>query len=117
MLLQRNLVLRIVMACNLARSTGGSSPFFRQEQLSVLQESLLRNIVNGVVAHELVNVHKYEEVSRTIMHNMIGKPVYTFTFKRKYIAITLEETSSVRIASDRTIYSVLLFQRFLVVAN
>ena len=78
--------------------------FFRQEQLSVLQESLL-------------NVHKYDEVSRAIMHNMIGKPVYTFTFKRKDIAITLGETSAVRIASNRTIYSVLLFQRFLVVAN
>jgi len=117
MLLQRNLVVRIVMVCNLARSTGGSSPLFRQEQPSVLQESLLRNIVNGIVAHELVNVHKYEEVSRAIMHNMIGKPVFTFTVKGKDIAITLGETSAVRIASDRTIYSVLLFQRFLVVAN
>src|SRR6218665_2243315 len=115
--LQRNLVVRIVMVCNLARSTGGSSPFFRQEQLSVLQESLLRSIVNGVVAHELVNVHKYEEVSREIMHTMIGKPVFTFTFRRKDIAITLGETSAVRIASDRTIYFVLPFQHFLVVAN
>jgi len=79
------------------------SPFFLQEQLSVLQEPLLRNIVNGVVAHELVTVHKHEEVARAIMHNMIGKPVFTFTFKRKDNAITLGEMSAVRIASDRTI--------------
>src|SRR6218665_670783 len=46
-------------------------------------EPSLRNIVNGVVAHELVSVHKYEEVARAIMHNMIGKPVFTFTFRRK----------------------------------
>ena len=34
------------------------------------------------MAHELagLNVHKYEEVSRAIMHNIIGKPVFTFTF-------------------------------------
>ncbi len=52
-------------------------------------EPSLRNIVNGVVAHELVNVHEYEEVARAIMHNMIGKPVFTFTFRRKDKAITV----------------------------
>src|SRR6218665_1166852 len=108
MLLQRNLVVRIVTCCNLARSTGEvhGSPFFRQEQRSVLQEPSLRNTVNGVVAPELSNVHN-EEVARAIMHNMTGKPVYTcaFTFKRNEIAITFGETSAVRIASDRTIYS------------
>src|SRR6218665_1072776 len=38
----------------------------------------LRNIVNGVVAQEFVNVHEYEEVGRVIMDNMIGKPAFTF---------------------------------------
>src|SRR6218665_3662722 len=76
-------------------------------------EPSLRNIVNGVVAHELVSVHKYEEVARVIMHNMIGKPVFTFTFRRK------DKPSAVRIAADRTIDSGLrnLFERFLVVAK
>ena len=80
-------------------------------------EPSLRNIVNGVVAHELVNVHEYEEVARAIMHNMIGKPVFTFSFRRKDKAITLGETSAVKIAADRTIDSGLLFERFLVVAK
>src|SRR6218665_549495 len=52
-------------------------------------EPSLRNIVNGVVAHELVSVHEYEEVARAIMHNMIGKPVFTFTLRRKDKAITV----------------------------
>src|SRR6218665_2890499 len=80
-------------------------------------EPSLRNIVNGVVAHELVSVHEFKEVARAIMHNMIGKPVFTFTFRRKEKAITLGETSAVRIAADRTIDSGLLFERFLVVAK
>jgi len=92
------------------------SRFFRQEQRSVLQEPSLRNIVNGVVAHEL-NVHEYEEVARAIMHNMIGKLAFTLTFRRRDKPITLGETSAMRIAADRTIDSGLLFQRSLVVAN
>src|SRR6218665_1762279 len=56
-------------------------------------------------------------LARSTMHNMIGKPVFTFTFRRNDKAITLGETFAERIASDRTIYSVLLFQRFLVVAT
>jgi len=77
----------------------------------------LRNIVNGVVAQEFVNVHEYEEVGRVIMDNMIGKPAFTFTFRRKDKARTLGETSAVTIAPDRTIDSGLLFERFLVVAK
>src|SRR6218665_3620648 len=73
----------------------------------------LRNIVNGVVAQEFVNVHEYEEVGRVIMDNMIGKPAFTFTFRKKYKARTLGETSSVTIAPDRAIDSGLLFERFL----
>src|SRR6218665_2057520 len=80
-------------------------------------EPSLRNIVNGVVAYELVNVHEYEEVARAIMQNMIGKLVFTFTFRRKDKAITLGETSAVRIAAHRTIDSDRLFQRLLVVAK
>src|SRR6218665_2105706 len=40
----------------------------------------LRNIVNGVVAQEFVNVHEFEEVGRVIMGNVIGKSAFTFTF-------------------------------------
>src|SRR6218665_18664 len=80
----------------------------------------LRNIVNGVVAQEFVNVHEYEEVGRVIMiimDNMMGKPAFTFTFRRKDKARTLGETSAVTIGPDRTIDSGLIFERFLVVAK
>src|SRR6218665_3717095 len=50
-------------------------------------------------------------LARSTMHNMIGKPVFTFTFRRNDKAITLGEMFAVRIASDP------LFQRFLVVAK
>jgi len=63
----------------------------------------LRNIVNGVVAKEFVNVHEYEEVGRMIMHNMVGKPTFTFPFRRKDKARTLGEASAVTVAPDRTI--------------
>ena len=43
----------------------------------------LRNIINGLVAKEDVDVHEYESVGRNIIERMIGQPVFTFSFKRK----------------------------------
>ncbi|KAK4304743.1 hypothetical protein Pmani_023319 [Petrolisthes manimaculis] len=77
----------------------------------------LRNIATGVVAEEGVNVHEYESIGHKIMHKMIGQPAFTFTFRRKDKAITLGQTSAIRVAPDRTIDSALLFQRFLVVSQ
>ncbi|KAK4298605.1 hypothetical protein Pmani_008001 [Petrolisthes manimaculis] len=77
----------------------------------------LRNIATGVVAEEGVNVHEYESIGHKIMHKMIGQLAFTFTFRRKDKAITLGQTSAIRVAPDRTIDSALLFQRFLVVSQ
>ncbi len=87
----------------------GWSPF--------LPDPSLRNIVTGVVPEEGVNVHEYESVGHKIMHKMIGQPAFTFSFSRKDKAITLGQTSAIRVAPDQTIDSALLFQRFLVVSQ
>lgn len=42
----------------------------------------LRNIATGVVASD-VNVHKHEYAGKMIIGKMIGKPVFTCSFKRK----------------------------------
>ena len=52
-------------------------------------DSSLRNVVTGVVAEDGVNVHDYDSVGRNIMHKMIGRPAFTFSFSRKDKAITL----------------------------
>ncbi|KAL2082773.1 hypothetical protein ACEWY4_022591 [Coilia grayii] len=78
-------------------------------------DASLRNIVSGVVAQENVNVHEYD--SSRVIPKMIGQPVFTISFSRKDKAITLGETSAVKVAPDRSIDSALLFQRFLVVSQ
>ena len=80
-------------------------------------DSSLRNVVTGVVADEGVNVHEYKSVGCKIMQKMIGQPAFTFSFSRKDKAITLGQTSAIKVAPDRTIDSALLFQRFLVVSQ
>jgi len=64
-----------------------------------------------------VNVHEYDSVADKIIQKMIGQPVFTFSFSRKDKAKSLGETSTVKVAPDRTIDSALLFQRFLVVSK
>ena len=64
-----------------------------------------------------VNVHAFESVGNKIIEDMIGKPAFTYKFKRKNRAKTLGNISAVKIAPDRTIDPALLFQRFLVVSR
>ena len=77
----------------------------------------LRNVVNGVVATEDVNVHLYESVGMKIIEKMIEQPVFKISFKRKDKAKTLGDMSSVQIAPEQTIDPALLFQRFVVVSQ
>ena len=77
----------------------------------------LRNIVNGLVAAENVNVYSYREIGDKIVGNMIGKSVFDHKFKRKDKAITLGSNSSVKVTPDKVIDPALLFQRFLVISK
>ena len=79
-------------------------------------DSTLRNFVNGIVAEPDVNVHDFESVGNKIIEDIIRKSAFTYKFKRKDRAKTLENISAVKIAPDRTIDPALLFQYFLVVS-
>jgi hypothetical protein len=48
----------------------------------------LRNVANGFVADERVNVHHYESVGQSIIKKMVGVPAFTISFSRKDKAIT-----------------------------
>ena len=76
-----------------------------------------RNIVNGIVAVPDVNVYDFESVGNKITEDIIRKSAFTYKFKRKDRAKTLENISAVKIAPDRTIDPALLFQRFLVMSR
>ena len=77
----------------------------------------LRNIINGVVAKDNVNVHNFESVGTKIIENMIGKSVFSFSFKRKDKVITMGDESAIKVALEQTIRSGLLLQRFLFVSQ
>jgi hypothetical protein len=77
----------------------------------------LRNIINGFVGKEEVNVYDYESVGKSIMHKMLGEPVFSFAFKKIYKAKTMSSSSGVMVSPEKTIDSSLLFQRFLVVSR
>ena len=77
----------------------------------------LRNVVTGVVAEEVVNVHEFESVGCIIIHKMKWQHAFTFSYSRKDKAVTLGQQSTIKIATDRTIDSALLFQRFTVVSQ
>ncbi|KAG1691496.1 hypothetical protein GQR58_007434 [Nymphon striatum] len=75
----------------------------------------LRNIVNGI--GDDANMHEYDSVGKNLIVKMIGQPVFSFSFKRKDKAMTLGNSSGVKVSLDRTIDPSLLFQRFLVVSR
>ena len=81
------------------------------------EDPSLRNIVNGVVANDNVNVHEFESIGRNIIESVIGQPAFTFSFKRKDKAITLGDMSVIKVAPDQVIDPALLFQRVLVVSK
>ena len=80
-------------------------------------DASLRNIINGVVAKDNVNVHNFELVGTMIIENMIGKSVFSFSFKRKDKVITMGDESAIKVAPDQTIPTDLLLQRFLFVSQ
>ena len=80
-------------------------------------EPTLRNIINGIVADENVNVHEFDSVGSHIIKRMTEQPIFSITFKRSDKVVTLGSSSTVKVAADRTIEPSLLFQRFLVVSK
>ncbi|KAH3858075.1 hypothetical protein DPMN_100694 [Dreissena polymorpha] len=74
-------------------------------------------MVTGIVAGSDMNVRAIEAVRKTIIRDIIGKPVFAYKFTRKYRAKAFVNSLALKIASDRAVYPDLLFQRFLVVSK
>jgi len=69
------------------------------------------------MALEFVKVHGYKDVRCAIMHDMVGKPAFKFTFGGKDEAGILRETAASTIVPNWTIDSGLVFECFLVVVK
>ena len=54
--------------------------------------------MNGVVAKEAVNVHKYVSVGNKIIDRMTEQPVFSCSFKRRDKATTMGDSYAVKVA-------------------
>ncbi|KAH3850635.1 hypothetical protein DPMN_093059 [Dreissena polymorpha] len=77
----------------------------------------LKNMVDGTAAGSDMNVYAIKAVWKTIIRDIIGKPVFAYKFTRKYRAKAIGNTLAFKISSDLDFYSPLQFQRFLLVSK
>ena len=83
-----------------------------------MDDTSLRSIVSGVVAHESVNVDHAGDIGQTILKCMQGKSIHEYSFKRKQQATTIGSKAAVAINKEHVqIDPQLLFQRLLIVAT
>ena len=81
-------------------------------------ESDLKNIANGFIAEDFVNVHDFYDYGKTMISKMVEGEIFKFCFKRKDKVRTLTYANSVKLPnSEESIDPCLLFQRLLVVAS
>lgn len=78
------------------------------------EETTLRNIITEMNADDDVNVHELFTIRRYIVARMEGQAIFSYSHKRNSEAKTLASAKAVKVAEDRSIDPVLLFQRFLV---
>ncbi|KAK6167144.1 hypothetical protein SNE40_021241 [Patella caerulea] len=106
------------MTCRIKRDAYDSSKVFGKfnDYPPLITYPSLRNIISGMEANPQVNVVEFREVGRRIMDKMVGQKVFSYSFKRKDRAVTMASTTSVKVDEDRSIKSIALFQRLLVVS-
>ena len=84
----------------------------------ILVEHELKNIDNGFIADDTINVHQFSDIGKKTIKEMEGCDIFTFSCKRKVKVKTFSDANSVKLPnSDSSIDPCLLFQRLLVVAN
>ena len=74
-------------------------------------------MVTGEVAPKDMNVLDYIDIGNSMVQKMTGKPIFTYSFKRKDKVKTMSEGSAVKVNSHQEINSEVLFQRFLVISQ
>lgn len=78
----------------------------------------LRNIMTGIHAGEDVNVDDAKAVGETVMSEMTGQGVLSYSFKRKQQAITLATKSSIKVDGQHLqVDPQLLFQRLVIASR
>jgi hypothetical protein len=80
-------------------------------------DATLRNIVNGIVCNDKVNVHEFQSIGEGIIKKMNGGNIFSYSFKRSDQVRTMVSSSAVPVSPDRSINTILLFQRFLVASR
>jgi hypothetical protein len=80
-------------------------------------DASLRNIVNGVIARDDVNVQNFESVGNKILKRMEGVDMFLVKFKRSEKVVTLANISRVKVSESVHIDPALLFQRLMLVAK
>ena len=81
-------------------------------------ESDLKNIANGFIAENSVNVHDFYDHGKTMISKMVEGEIFKFSFKRKDKVRMLAYANSVKLPnSEESIDPCLLFQRLLLVAS
>ena len=60
----------------------------------------LRNISTGEVAGNQVNVDQSESLGESILENMVGENVYSYSFKRKDTATTMASKAAVKVGGE-----------------
>ena len=81
-------------------------------------DNYLRNIETGVTADSAVNVEKAKEIGTRTLHDMVGKNVSDYSFRKSQQAVTLNEKSSVKVGGEIVaVDPQLLFQRLTTAAN
>lgn len=64
-------------------------------------EPSLRNIINGILGKEEVNLHEYESVGKSVMHKKLGERVFSFAFKKIYKSNTMSSSYGVTRSLDK----------------
>ena len=81
-------------------------------------DNYLRNIETGVTADSAVNMEKAKEIGTRTLHDMVGKNVSDYSFRKSQQAVTLNEKSSVKVGGEIVaVDPQLLFQRLTTAAN
>ena len=81
-------------------------------------DNSLRSIETGVTADSAVNVEQAKEIGTRALHDMVGKKVKDYSFKKSQQVVTLNDKSSVKVNGEVVpVDPQLLFQRLTTAAN
>ena len=77
----------------------------------------LRGLVSGLVAGEQVNADDAKRVGQLILDSMVGKDIYTYSFRQNMQAVTIGAKAAIKVNEEQVqVDPQLLFQRLSIMA-